>query len=267
VSLTKPADTYRMRYRGGGGYPSPGMIIDYYLPAAASAKLQVDIVQKGKVIRSFIPQKSKKKKEEKETDMATGFYPQGATASLVNEPGAHRFRWDLRHQPAKHKGRSSYGNSGPVVAPGSYTIRLTIDGEQLEQTALVKMDPRVAAAGVTQQDLLAQEQLSLNVSSLLDDARSLSKKLKDKKEKLEKMTEADDDKQLEISKMESVQQQLVTDEGRYQQPMLIDQLRYLKSMLDRADQRPGKDAYDRYAELKRIYDELAPQVSTGDTDD
>jgi len=34
------------------------------------------------------------------------------------------------------------------------------------------------------------------------------------------------------------------------QPMLIDQIRYLQSMLSRADQKPGKDAYDRLEELK-----------------
>ena len=42
---------------------------------------------------------------------------------------------------------------------------------------------------------------------------------------------------------------LNTAEGRYQTPMLVDQLRYLFSMLNRADQRPGKDAFDRFKEL------------------
>jgi hypothetical protein len=38
-------------------------------------------------------------------------------------------------------------------------------------------------------------------------------------------------------------------------PMLIDQISYLASMLDRADQMPGKDAYQRYDELqKQFYD-------------
>jgi len=41
-------------------------------------------------------------------------------------------------------------------------------------------------------------------------------------------------------------------------PMLIDQLNYLASMLNRADQRPGKDAYDRYEELEgKLYKLLA----------
>jgi hypothetical protein len=32
--------------------------------------------------------------------------------------------------------------------------------------------------------------------------------------------------------------------------MLIDQISYLYSMLDQADQVPGKDAYDRYTTLR-----------------
>jgi hypothetical protein len=34
------------------------------------------------------------------------------------------------------------------------------------------------------------------------------------------------------------------------QPRLIDQINYLRGMLDQGDQKPGKDAYDRYTELK-----------------
>jgi len=35
----------------------------------------------------------------------------------------------------------------------------------------------------------------------------------------------------------------------YQQPMIVDQINYLYRMLDRADQKPGRDAYLRFDEL------------------
>jgi hypothetical protein len=54
----------------------------------------------------------------------------------------------------------------------------------------------------------------------------------------------------------SIEKQLTTQEGRYMRPMLLDQLRYLASMLDRADQKPGKDAYERYEELKKWLENL-----------
>ena len=49
---------------------------------------------------------------------------------------------------------------------------------------------------------------------------------------------------------------LVTRKGTYMQPMLIDQTRYLQSMLGRADQVPGKDAYNRFKELKDSFSRL-----------
>jgi hypothetical protein len=42
---------------------------------------------------------------------------------------------------------------------------------------------------------------------------------------------------------------MVTAPIRYSQPMLVDQLAYLFGNLDTADQRPGRDAYERYEEL------------------
>ena len=45
-------------------------------------------------------------------------------------------------------------------------------------------------------------------------------------------------------------------EGHYQKPVLIDQLNYLRQMLDQADQRPGKDAFDRYDELKLLVEKI-----------
>ena len=43
-------------------------------------------------------------------------------------------------------------------------------------------------------------------------------------------------------------------------PMLIPQISYLYSMINRADQRPGKDAYDRYEELRKEWDMLKGKI-------
>ena len=51
----------------------------------------------------------------------------------------------------------------------------------------------------------------------------------------------------------SVSKELNTQEGTYMRPMLIDQIRYLQSMLSRADQKPGNDAYMRLNELKNQF--------------
>jgi hypothetical protein len=45
------------------------------------------------------------------------------------------------------------------------------------------------------------------------------------------------------------------------QPMLIDQIIYLYNMTDKADQIPGKEAEDRYFELKGIFSEIVSGLS------
>ena len=48
----------------------------------------------------------------------------------------------------------------------------------------------------------------------------------------------------------AIEEKIVTADLRsYPTPMLLDQLRYLYSNLDRADQKPGRDAHVRFAEL------------------
>ena len=58
------------------------------------------------------------------------------------------------------------------------------------------------------------------------------------------------DRKARDAALAAVERRLVTPRGRYMTPMLVDQLRYLQSSLDRADQKPGRDAYVRLAELK-----------------
>jgi hypothetical protein len=53
-----------------------------------------------------------------------------------------------------------------------------------------------------------------------------------------------------------LEDELVMKDGHYQKPVLIDQLNYLRQMLDQADQRPGKDAFDRYDELKLLAEKI-----------
>ena len=49
---------------------------------------------------------------------------------------------------------------------------------------------------------------------------------------------------------------LVSKKTPYSQPMLIDQIRYLASMLNRVDQEPGDDAYERFKELNEQLESL-----------
>ena len=72
---------------------------------------------------------------------------------LPATPGMHRFVWDLRFPPpraTKHEypisaipGDTPREPLGPSVLPGTYTVRLTVDGQAFTRTLTVKLDPRV----------------------------------------------------------------------------------------------------------------------------
>jgi hypothetical protein len=102
---------------------------------------------------------------------------------------------------------------------------------------------------VTLEDVEAQVALALEVRNTFSDARFAAVTM-------EMALEArpGDQALMEINR------QLVTEGGAYPQPMLLDQLEYLYENLLRADQKPGRDAYNRYEELKKALEELMQKL-------
>ena len=79
---------------------------------------------------------------------------------LSTDAGMHRWVWDL-HYPAPASTRHDYPISaiphdtprfplGPTALPGTYSVRLTVDGKSSTAPLTIKMDPRVktSAAGL-----------------------------------------------------------------------------------------------------------------------
>jgi photosystem II stability/assembly factor-like uncharacterized protein len=73
-----------------------------------------------------------------------------------NKAGTHRFAWDMRT-----KGWTNFPGSifwaaravGPRVIPGTYQVRLTVDGRSQTRSFRVVMNPRLQKSGVTLADL------------------------------------------------------------------------------------------------------------------
>lgn len=122
------------------------------------------------------------------------------------------------------------------------------------------IDPRVAADGVTQADL--EEQLALNLM-IRDEMARASEAVTDLGEAKRRLEEAvtlggsnADRARRSLQELAKVDEALVTREGgSYQRPMLVDQLQYLYGMTTRADQKPGRDAYERLDFLSEALDE------------
>jgi hypothetical protein len=81
--------------------------------------------------------------------------------------GTHRFYWDLRYQPLPGGGGGRGGGpsiqaipynsapapSTPLVVPGTYTVKLTVNGTTYTQPIVVKADPRVKTPTLVLQQL------------------------------------------------------------------------------------------------------------------
>jgi photosystem II stability/assembly factor-like uncharacterized protein len=267
VQLYQPRDAHRLRYRSTSKksipyYPVNAVNINYYLKEDAKNGISLDILDRdGKLIKSFKSKGAIKASINKERNMSTEFSGQGSTPSLKSTAGLHQFHWDMRHEGVWDANIQKSGRSGPLVAPGEYTVRLKANGKTLHETFKIKIDPKVEQNGVSKNDLLAQEALNLKIRDLRSKAKRTLHKIQEDKKELKRK----EGKQLtnkEKQKVEALVQlanQFITKKGRYHQPMLIDQLRYLNSMIRIADQHPGMDAYLRYNELEEQLKELSKE--------
>ena len=87
----------------------------------------------------------------------------------------HRFVWDLRFPPPRtnqHEypisaipGDTPKEPLGPFVLPGTYTVKLTVDGKSLTRSLTVKLDPRVRMSAA---DLAAQLALLNRLGAALE---------------------------------------------------------------------------------------------------
>jgi photosystem II stability/assembly factor-like uncharacterized protein len=141
-----------------GENPPDGAIINYRIGAAPSTPVVLEILESsGRIVRTF---SSADSVEPIETDLNVPTYWVRPQQRLAASPGAHRFVWDLHYPPPKvlshdYPISAIFGDTprfplGPAVLPGSYTVRLSVNGRRYEQPLTVRMDPRVriTAAGL-----------------------------------------------------------------------------------------------------------------------
>ena len=89
--------------------------------------------------------------------------------SLPTTPGMHRWVWDLRYAPPEVPERGYPINAvphdtprspqGPLVVPGTYTVRLTVGEQTLTAPLAVTMDPRVTTSAEGLAEQLAVERM------------------------------------------------------------------------------------------------------------
>jgi len=162
--LFTPAQAYRIQRSTNTDTPLPpdepiapnppdGAVLDYYLPSAATSVTLEIVDAKGQIVRRFSNTDKPEISEEELQKQLIPLYWVRAPRQLSTQPGMHRWVWDL-HAPSPASMRHDYpiaaiphdtprGPLGPTALPGTYQVRLTVDGKSFTAPLIVKMDPRV----------------------------------------------------------------------------------------------------------------------------
>jgi len=263
--LFAPRDAYRLRYGGRGGrggrapgdpeYLPPGAVIDYYLASEPAGEMTLEILdESGNLIRGYSSEAPGETMALPEEPGMREFHLEWVgTPSLPDEAGMHRFIWDMQHAGAWSENVEQSGRQGPHAVPGTYQARLTVAGRSQTRQFTLKADPRVAA-DVTHQEMVDQLTLSIEVRDALSEARMAVYSINNARENLEQGLPMDRQLADLLAKLE-------TAEGyAYPTPMLVAQLSYLYGNLNRADQEPGRDAYERFTELEGLLREYVAEL-------
>ncbi len=258
----RPAAAYRIRPGSQEGTPLPldepqadnppvGLYIDYYLSGAARTPVVIDVLSSdGRVVRHWSSAHPAKPVDPKSVD----YTPHWIAADPVPaaDAGAHRFVWDF-HESSP---------DGPLVPPGSYTVRLSVDGATYARAARVLRDPRVAA---TDSDLVAQYDLALRIEALRSNVTAA-------RAKAEAIAKGLSGERARLYRREIVGEGLPANPddsmGAYSHDFssflyLKSALDYLESAVESADAPPTPDMRTAYATLSAIYRQTLARSHAG----
>lgn len=157
-----------------GKNPPQGVVIDYYLgQPAQSVQLQV-FDARGKLVRSY-----------SNAPIAPLDQPLPPTPAFWARPlrplpttaGEHRVSWNMRYPtpPALFLDQSMgavpedtpYIPEGPMALPGTYTVKLTVDGASYTQPVVLKQDPRLDDSPAAMDGMRRQLALSRQIIRVL----------------------------------------------------------------------------------------------------
>lgn len=180
--LFKPGDAIRARANANWDQPmnlelphapNPpyGALIYYHLSKKPSGEIQLQIFDSSnKLVRTI-------------TSIQPPMYPRppypdywlmpSSERALSTEVGTNRINWDLRYDdpPGFNPDINNQMNSspgsvtpaphGPLALPGTYTLKLIVDGQTYSQSLVVRNDPRVGESPSMMAALRAQDKLAM----------------------------------------------------------------------------------------------------------
>jgi photosystem II stability/assembly factor-like uncharacterized protein len=270
VHLYQPAAA--TRYRGPGftipasvpvgANPPTGVIIDYFLKSTPKDAMELEILDaKGNIARKF----SSKKEAENPSPVEEEFGVARSGEKLPVEEGLNRFVWDMRGEPATRvPGAVNWGGReiGPLVAPGTYQIKLTVGAKSFTTSVEIQKDPRV---NVSQADLEKQYELATRIRERVsagNEAVNQMRSVREQLDGLKKRLGADSGAKAVLDSADALRKRVDAVEGKIIQPksksledtlnypiQVANQLMDLQGTVESADTAPTAQSYVVFDEL------------------
>ena len=227
--------------------------------------------QKSQVIRKLPP-----KPQPQESD-DEGFGGR-QDRPLPTEAGLNRYVWDMKYEGASRVPRSPLwaGNTdGPEALPGTYQVRLTVNGKQFTAPLEIKPDPRLS---VTQQDLEKQFDLLIKIRERVTQAHDTVNQIRDIRTQIGALNKrlegqaqakavADAGKQLD-KKMTEIEEVLIQTKAKSNQDVLNYPIRLnnylvaLGGVVASSDSAPTQVSYEVFDSLSKQVDEQLAKWKT-----
>jgi len=206
--LFKPGDAIRARENGNFDQPmnpemphseNPpfGAIIYYHLSKKPS-NIKMDIFDSAgahvRTITSVVPPRFDR------PPYPDYWLKDPQERALTTNIGTNRINWNLRYDdplglnPDINNQMNAAPNSvtpgphGPLVVPGVYTIKLTVDGQTYTQTVTVHNDPRIGESPAMMNALRSQLRLALDAATGMTDSFMANDQVADLRAQLAKIT-------------------------------------------------------------------------------
>jgi hypothetical protein len=179
IVTVSPEGYIERHYLDSGTNPPRGAIITYWLKETAAEPIRLAFYDsKGTLVNEFFsrPEGTKVEKSDDKHDLRR------TTANA----GWNRFIWDMRVKPLpKIVGKDPISGAliyGPKVAPGQYTVELTVGGQKFTQTLSIVPD---AFSDASQEDLEAQFNMLMQIYNRTGDAVKALNQMRDARAQLD----------------------------------------------------------------------------------
>jgi hypothetical protein len=189
----------------------------------------------------------------------------GPPPRIATTPGLNRFVWNLRYPDATNfPGMIMWAGTvtGPLVAPGVYTVKITVEGKTQTQTFEVKKDPRLST---TPEEYTRQVTLALQIRDKLTDTNEGVIRIREIRKQLEDYTRRDDKRVADAAKaltakLTAVEEELYQTKNRASEdPLnfpikLNNKLGHVLGVVEGSDNPPTQQSY-------MVYEDVATRVN------